>query len=85
MPNTATTLTGWIAGPPPVRRDEGLAIVILKDGVFVDGVEHIGRPLIVARRRDSLEGIGHFQICNYEDVLCYIDIASPPDGVKTTN
>lgn len=79
MANLSNTLTGWKDGPPPVRTDQGMAIVLLRNGVIIDGVETIGRPVIVARRSWGLEGVAHIQICRYEDVLRHIDIAFPPD------
>lgn len=69
------TLSGWVDGPPPVRDDGGLVLVILRDGVQVDGQDHLGNPITVTRWSSKLKTTGGAHRLSYDDVLCHIDIA----------
>jgi hypothetical protein len=71
-----TTLRGWVAGPPPVRDDGGLAIVELGPGVRVDSQDHYGLPIIVSRWSAKLKTTGCGHRLEYGDVIRHIDIAA---------
>lgn len=40
---------GWVDGPPVMRDDGGLAIVVLSADVKIDGQAHYTLPIIVTR------------------------------------
>lgn len=70
-----STLAGWVNGPPPTRDDGGLAIVVLKDGVLVDGQDPFGQPLIVSRWSEKLKTTAGAHRLAYGNVSRHIDIA----------
>lgn len=70
------SLIGWINGEPPVCDDGSLAIVELRDGATVDGEDHYGLPIIVARWSNKLKTTGGAHRVEYSDVVRYIDIAA---------
>lgn len=71
----SNSLTGWTDGEPPVRDDGSLAIVELRKGATVDGQDHYGQPVIVARWNAKMQTTGGAHRVEYFDVVRYIDIA----------
>jgi hypothetical protein len=58
----------------PVKDDGSLALVILKEGVKVDGQDHFDNPIIVGRWNNKLKTTGGSHRLAYEDVLKFIEI-----------
>jgi hypothetical protein len=72
----SNSLTGWIEGEPPASDDGALAIVQLRDGVTIDGEDHYGQPVVVARWSSKLQTTAGIHRVEYSDVVRYIDIAA---------
>lgn len=70
------SLQGWVDGPPAMRDDGGLAIVVLTSGVQIDGQDHYGLPVIVTRWSGKLKTTAGSHRVSYVDVLRHIDIAA---------
>lgn len=68
-------LKGWKAGAPARRDDGGLAIVTLSPSARVDGQEHHGQPIIVARWDSKLKTTAAGHRVGYDDVVQHIDLA----------
>ena len=67
-------LSKWVEGPPPVRDDGSLAIIILLQGVFIDDQPVYGKPVIVSRWCAKLKTTaGAFRL-DYDDVLRHIEL-----------
>ncbi|AVT09662.1 hypothetical protein [Paracidovorax avenae] len=71
-----STLAGWVDGAPPTRDDGGLAIVVLKAGVCIDGQDPGGLPVIVSRWSEKLKTTAGAHRLSYDDVFRHIDIAA---------
>ncbi|WOB11304.1 hypothetical protein [Piscinibacter gummiphilus] len=76
-------LKGWRAGAPPRRDDGALAIVELVSTARVDGQEHYGQPIIVARWNAKLKTTAAGHRIEYDDVLQHIELGVDHQGRGT--
>lgn len=76
---------GWEKGPPPIRLDGELAIVQLFDSVTINGLDHCGLPIIVARWPGVLKTTSTWHQIGYEDVACHAGIYREVDADEPPN